>query len=184
MVSVTAQRPAIRHHDSRMARTAPAPQPGDGLLHPVALTAVALLLLNDHLMKPMLPGLLTGKLSDIAGLFAAPLVAVAAIELASAARGRRASPNAGWLVGIAGLIAMAFVAAKTTAAGAAMLGALLGLGQWAGGMALAPLLGAPPPPSRAAVVVDPTDLVALVSVAAALALCLRRHTALSAAGWR
>ena len=183
-MSVIAQRRAISQRSSHIAHAVPAPQAGDGLLHPLAITAVALLFLNDHVLKPMLPGLLTGKLSDVAGLLVAPLVVVAAIELANAARGRRASPNPRSLVAIAGVIAMAFVAAKTTSAGAAALGALLGLGQWAGGMVLAPLLGAPPPPSRAAVVIDPTDLIALASVAAALALCLRRRAALSAAGWQ
>jgi hypothetical protein len=42
----------------------------------------------------------------------------------------------------------------------------------------------PPPPAVADVVVDPTDLVALVSVLVALAISLRRRRLLTAAGWR
>lgn len=46
------------------------------LLHPVWLAAVATLAINDHLLKgsDLLPGWFTGKLSDVAGLFAAPLL--------------------------------------------------------------------------------------------------------------
>ncbi|MBZ4190124.1 hypothetical protein [Niabella beijingensis] len=40
--------------------------------HPLFLTAVWLLLLNDWLLKPAWHNALTGKLSDIAGLFALP----------------------------------------------------------------------------------------------------------------
>jgi hypothetical protein len=184
-MSVTAQHPAISRADHRTARGDLVP--GDGLLHPAALLAIALLLVNDHLLKPMLPSLLTGitgKLSDLAGLLVAPLVAVAAIELAHAARGRRASPGRRFVIAVYGVISISFIAAKTTALGAAALGVVLGFGQWAGGVALAPLIGAPPPAARAVVVVDPTDLIALLSIAAALTLSLRRRSRLSAAGWQ
>ncbi|GGO03030.1 hypothetical protein [Micromonospora parathelypteridis] len=47
------------------------------LCHPVTLLALVVLVVNDHLLKAALPGLLTGKLSDVAGLvLAPPLVAV------------------------------------------------------------------------------------------------------------
>ncbi|MEZ5411801.1 MAG: hypothetical protein R2761_27455 [Acidimicrobiales bacterium] len=39
------------------------------LIHPAVVGAVALLALNDHVLKPRWPGLITGKLSDVAGLF-------------------------------------------------------------------------------------------------------------------
>ena len=184
-MTVTARRFASRPHGGGPARTSqPTRVAGDGLLHPVAVAAVVLLVLNDHLFKPILPGLLTGKLSDVAGLLLAPVLAVAAIELTLAARRRRASPNQRWLFVICALTATIFIAVKTTGAGALALGVVLGIGQWAGGMVLAPLLGPPPQPAIASVAVDPTDLVALGSVAAALALCLRRRALLSAAGWR
>lgn len=49
------------------------------LIHPVPLLAVALLLVNDHLLKGagVLPGWLTGKLSDFAGLLFFPLLLTA-----------------------------------------------------------------------------------------------------------
>ncbi|MET8306532.1 hypothetical protein [Micromonospora sp. NPDC005173] len=47
------------------------------LCHPATLLALLVLVVNDHLLKPAFPGLLTGKLSDVAGLLLAPpLVAV------------------------------------------------------------------------------------------------------------
>ncbi len=55
----------------------PAPiQPAAQLTHPLFLGALAVLALNDHALKGagLLPGALTGKLSDVAGLLVAPLV--------------------------------------------------------------------------------------------------------------
>lgn len=52
------------------------------LFHPLTLGSVFLLLLNDHYLKAAFPSALTGKLSDFAGMFAAPLVLYSAIELA------------------------------------------------------------------------------------------------------
>ncbi len=48
------------------------------LAGPPTLAAILLLVLNDHLLKGagLLPGALTGKLSDLAFLFFAPIVAV------------------------------------------------------------------------------------------------------------
>jgi hypothetical protein len=42
--------------------------------HPLPLATVLLLAVNDHLLKARWPGLLTGKLSDFAGLFFFPLL--------------------------------------------------------------------------------------------------------------
>ncbi|MEU0567650.1 hypothetical protein ABZ297_19995 [Nonomuraea sp. NPDC005983] len=42
------------------------------LCHPATVVAVIVLLLNDHLLKQAWPGLVTGKLSDVAGLVVAP----------------------------------------------------------------------------------------------------------------
>ncbi|MEO3859118.1 hypothetical protein [Acrocarpospora sp. B8E8] len=40
--------------------------------HPLTVAAVVVLLLNDHLFKGLWPGVVTGKLSDLVGLIAAP----------------------------------------------------------------------------------------------------------------
>ena len=44
---------------------------------PAFIAAVLLLLANDHLFKAAFPGILTGKLSDVAGLFIAGALAMA-----------------------------------------------------------------------------------------------------------
>jgi len=55
----------------------PRPWPGTrALTHPVTLMAIGLLLLNDHVLKRLVPSVLTGKLSDIAGLLFFPMLAV------------------------------------------------------------------------------------------------------------
>lgn len=48
------------------------------LCHPLVVSAVAVLLVNDHLLKGagVLPGVVTGKLSDVAGLFFFPILLV------------------------------------------------------------------------------------------------------------
>ncbi|GAA3121815.1 hypothetical protein GCM10020001_047700 [Nonomuraea salmonea] len=42
------------------------------LCHPVTVAGVLVLLVNDHLLKAAFPGVVTGKLSDVAGLLVAP----------------------------------------------------------------------------------------------------------------
>ncbi|GAT69025.1 hypothetical protein PS9374_04691 [Planomonospora sphaerica] len=50
------------------------------LVHPATVTATFLLLVNDHLLKALWPGPITGKLSDFAGLMVAPpLLALARV---------------------------------------------------------------------------------------------------------
>ena len=55
-------------------------------LHPVTIAAVVLLVVNDWLLKPAFPHrwphAITGKLSDVAGLVAAPVILTALIGLA------------------------------------------------------------------------------------------------------
>lgn len=53
--------------------------PGDEFLHPLPLSAMVLLAVNDHWLKGsgVLPGWLTGKLSDFAGLVFFPLFVTA-----------------------------------------------------------------------------------------------------------
>src|SRR5437870_2547625 len=49
------------------------------LASPPSLIAIALLLINDHLFKQMWPSVVTGKLSDFAGLYFAPYVVLVAM---------------------------------------------------------------------------------------------------------
>jgi hypothetical protein len=79
------------------------------LVHPVTLAATALLILNDHLLKAADPGLLTGKLSDIAGLvMAPPTVAVPLAVLLPRVRPVRVAAAAVALIGLG------FVAVKAS----------------------------------------------------------------------
>jgi hypothetical protein len=51
-------------------------------LHPVTLLSLVLLVVNDWVLKPRLgPSAVTGKLSDVAGLAAAPVVLTALVGL-------------------------------------------------------------------------------------------------------
>gem|GEM_PF-2279230 len=68
------------------------------LLHPVFVSALVLLVINDHWLKGagMLPTWLTGKLSDFAGLIVAPIVLVCLLRLKS----RRSILAAHGLIGL------------------------------------------------------------------------------------
>jgi hypothetical protein len=75
--------------------------PGPGVLpigealHPVALAAMALLVLNDWVLKARYGGVVTGKLSDLTGLAAGPVVLTALIglvRLAAQRLGARVDP--------------------------------------------------------------------------------------------
>lgn len=67
---------------------------GAALLHPVALTAIAVMLVNDHVLKQCCPSWLSGKLSDVTGLVLCPLLLQALYECVEA-RGvaRPAAPH-------------------------------------------------------------------------------------------
>lgn len=66
--------------------------PGAALLHPIALISLVVLVLNDHVLKRVDPGTLSGKLSDFAGVVLLPLFLHAAFEV-TVARARRAPPS-------------------------------------------------------------------------------------------
>jgi hypothetical protein len=137
--------------------------PADALLHPVALAAIGLLLLNDHVLKDAAPGLVTGKLSDVAGLAFFPLVLLGAWEVARSAVGRWRGPSARALAVSVAVTAIAFGLVKTTGLVAGAFATTLGAAQWAAGLALAVGRGSGEI-VPALVVRDPTDLVALPAV--------------------
>lgn len=70
----------------------PNSEPADGLLHPVALLALALLMLNDHVLKGTAPSPLTGILSGFAGIVILPLTLQAGWELLLSCGGRWLGP--------------------------------------------------------------------------------------------
>lgn len=60
------------------------------LVRPVPLVALALLAINDHVLKgSAVSGVVTGKLSDVAGLFLFPVLATAVTQALLTAAGRR-----------------------------------------------------------------------------------------------
>lgn len=52
------------------------------MVSPWALGSIALLLVNDHFLKDAFGNTLTGKLSDVAGVFLLPLLTLALVEIA------------------------------------------------------------------------------------------------------
>lgn len=129
------------------------------LLHPVALAFVALLVVNDWILKGSgwLPGWLTGKLSDVAGLAFFPLVLTVLFDLLLLAAARLGRPtdfslSAGKLTAATVITAVLFTTVKLSPAAAELVGG------W-----LTAIL-----PARAAILPDPTDLLALPGLLASL----------------
>ena len=158
--------------DAALARSLLA---GDGLLHPVAIGAILVLLLNDQLLKRAWPGVVTGKLSDVAGLVFAPLLVVAAAELVASATGRWRAPSGRALTAAVALVGLAFAAIKLLPEAEAAWEAALGVVQWPAS-ALGDLVsGRGIPPIRPVVATpDATDLVAIPAVWLAHAIGLGR----------
>jgi hypothetical protein len=115
-------------------------RPSRALLHPLWLVSLAVLVLNDHVLKGsgLLPGVVTGKLSDVAGLVVAPALLAALVRV----RGPR-----GWLLAHAA-VGLVFSAIKLSASAAAL---------WSTAMAA---VGFP-----WVITLDPTDLFALPALA-------------------
>jgi hypothetical protein len=129
-----------------MSNPSPTLDPWRALTHPAWWCALGLLALNDHVLKGsgVLPGALTGKLSDVAGMVVAPVLAAALLG----ARSRRAVATS------FALVAAGFAAIKVSQAASALyLGALAGIG------------------FHGHNVVDPSDLLALAALPLAWRLC-------------
>lgn len=118
-------------------------KPRRALAHPLWVAALVVLIANDHYLKTagVLPGWLTGKLSDFAGLFVAPALLAALLSI---------STRRGILLAHAATGAV-FAAIKISPAAARAIEALVGL-----------------TPFTWRVTVDPTDLIALPMLAASI----------------
>lgn len=132
---------------------------GRDLLHPVPISAVAVLALNDHVLKASswAPRALTGKLSDFAGLFFFPILLVAIARLARGRRPVRAAPTS---IVAAALTALVFTAIKLDPHANAIAARVLG-----------------------ACALDATDLVALPMTALGALWCVRRQHAQEGRRW-
>lgn len=145
----------------------------EALLHPIVLVALATWIVNDHWAKAAHPGVLTGKLSDVASLIVAPLLPIAALELWRARRDRSPPGRAwslGWIAGVGALM----VAIKLFAAAAWAYCHGLAVLQWPL-RAAARVLSGDPLPALAPVhlAMDPTDLWTLPALAIPALLVLR-----------
>ena len=133
--------------------TAPmeAPRLGDELLRPLPLLAVGIFALNNLALKSAMPGLFTGKLSDVAVCFFMPLYvsALLAVRFSSTPRWRRTALGAFLTAAVLGAINLSAAASR---AHDVVLGALASLARLT------------PAPN----VVDPTDLWALPMTLAAV----------------
>ena len=124
------------------------------LVHPVPVAAIALTALNDHVFKQghLLPAVVTGKLSDVAGLFFFPIAVVTAARATRQRLGVRWPGEGYGSIAVALATGLVFAACKLSPA----------LCRWL---------------SAAVIVVpDPTDLVALPALAYALWWLARRRT--------
>ena len=128
----------------------------------MALAALLLLVVNDHVLKAAWPGVVTGKLSDVAGLVLAPLVLQAVWEVARWVAGREWGPSA-LVIGVTtALVGFGFVAVKTLEPAADVYRTGLGALQWPFAAFVALVGSGTLPELRpVAFVRDPTDLIAL-----------------------
>ena len=153
---MTSLRRALRGGDGREVL------PVGEALHPATLVALALLVLNDWVLKPAFAHTpwahaITGKLSDLAGLAAAPVILTALVGLlclAARRLGARVDPFLTQRRLLLAILAtgVAFAAVKLSATAAAWFVALLSHVR------------------PAAVMVDATDLLCLPALAIAWAI--------------
>jgi hypothetical protein len=122
------------------------------LVHPAALAAIAILVLNDHFLKYAVPSWLTGKLSDFAGLYFAPYVCLAAV-FAVLSRGRGFWTGRPIAMATYCTIALLFTILKTSADASHEVFVVSG--------------------QRISFVTDPTDLLALLSLPISYAMWAR-----------
>ena len=141
-------------------------RPGDGLLHPVAIGALVVLIVNDQILKAAWPGPLTGILSDVAGLVAAPIVAQAMWEVGAWGLGRWTGPSRRVLAAAIALVGVAFTLVQLWPPATQAFRVGLGWLQWPFALVAALLSGdALPPPDPVVAVGDVEDLLALPALA-------------------
>jgi hypothetical protein len=158
---------------ARRASPAWTSRPGELLLHPFALTALGVLLLNDHLLKAQWPGLVTGKLSDFAGLLILPLFLHAVWIGAVRITGRVPDDHSARVALFASCLVsgLAFAAIKLSVVWNGIYGTVLAVLQWPLQAAVSASTGSGLPPVRPVVLVmDPWDLLAVAILAVPLLL--------------
>lgn len=151
------------------------PRPGDAMLHPAVLGALVLLIVNDHLLKGALAGtalsVVTGKLSDVAGLAFFPVLLFSLAEIAM----RRAPASVPIVLACVVVTELVFALTKTWTPAADLYRFAIASLQWPV-HAIVALADGRAAPGLAAVrhVMDPTDLVALPAAGLAIVVGVRR----------
>ena len=156
--------------DTRTPTSRTPSAPGDGLLDPVVVVALVVLVVNDHQLKRAAAAtswaVVTGKLSDVAGLLFLPALLVAGVEFVQATARRFRGPSSTTAVVVAVVVVVAFALMKTWAPAADAYRFGLGALQWPYHAVVAALRGLSlPPVVPVRHVVDATDLVALPAAA-------------------
>lgn len=90
-------------------------RPGDFLLSAWTLLSVIVLLLNDHVLKWTLGNTVTGKLSDVAGVFLLPLLILGGTEALRKHFGVRWESGTAEILGTVAFVGIGFAAVKTVA---------------------------------------------------------------------
>ncbi|GAA3798499.1 hypothetical protein [Cellulomonas soli] len=144
-----------------------APVRGDLLLHHVALVSLAVLLLNDHVLKAAAPGWVTGKLSDVAGLAFFPFLLLTGYEVLL-----RRAPSVRSARAAAGVTAVAFAAVKLSAVARALYSGTVGLLRYPVDV----LVAGADSPVPVVVQPDASDVVAVIACALVVLAARRRIT--------
>lgn len=147
--------------------------PGQVMLQPAMVLAVGVLAVNDHWLKGRVGaepgvGLVTGKLSDVAGLAFFPALLVSVVEVVRwiVDRGGDAWVSTRREMAVAVVVTAAgFAAAQVLPAAAAGYEAVLTALRWCPGAVVAVVAGGPwPPLPRLDHVMDATDILCLPAV--------------------
>jgi len=144
---------------------------GELACHPVAITALAVLVVNDRWLKSAWPGFVTGKLSDCAGLVLLPVALLSMTELLRRIFRRPVTWRYDPFIWVA-LSVTGFIFVKVTPAGNNAYAWAIGTIRWA---AQALLYGSGLPIRPVLVSRDQTDLLAL-AVSALPVLLIRNRT--------
>jgi hypothetical protein len=172
---------AAGSHAPATGRLVAAAVPADALLHPAALLALAALIVNDHWLKAAWPGLVTGKLSDLAGLIVFPLFLVGAVEVGQWLAGRWHGPDRRLLLWCTIATSAVFALAKTVPAANLLYEQSWGFLQCVpAGIGAAVSGSVSPAPWSVRLVADATDLLCLPAVALAYWIGRGRNAAANA----
>jgi hypothetical protein len=154
------------------------------LTHPATLACVLLLVLNDHVLKERFPGVVTGKLSDLAGMWTAPLFLLGVFDLL-ATRRLAAAPRYRFAPWVAlGVVAVLFAAAKTWAPATHAYELTAGICRAPFRWCVSLITGRPVWSETIHLVRDPSDLLALPMGIAAAWLAVRTADDPRGENWR